>query len=376
MGGDRQEGGGTGGKIGVERGWPQPRRQEKRVRVLITGAAGFMGSHVAAGMVAAGHEVVGLDDLSGGFRRNLLPEVKFHRVDLRDAEETARVVKENAPDLLCHLAANAREGASQFQPRDVCGRNLMAYMNVLVPALQCDVKKVVLYSSMAVYGDQEAPFDETMPRRPVDVYGVNKTAMEATTEILADVHGFSHTIIRPHNVFGERQSLQDKFRNVVGIFMNRIMRGEPLYVYGDGEQRRAFSYIGDSLPALLRAAEPRADLDGEHINVGGKGPVTVNELAKMVAAEFGVEPEVVHLPDRPREVKDAYCTWRKSEELLGYEEQFGVREGVRRMAEWARTLGPQPWTEEPLELPSEKAPKIWLAANSGEKDSKGEADQP
>ncbi|UCC68029.1 MAG: NAD-dependent epimerase/dehydratase family protein [Armatimonadota bacterium] len=346
------------------------------MRVLVTGAAGFMGSHVAEGMVAAGHEVTGIDDLSGGFRRNLLPEVKFHRLDLRDAEETDRAVRDNPPEILCHLAANAREGASQFQPRDVCGRNLMAYVNVLVPAIRCGVKKVVLYSSMAVYGDQEAPFDEGMARRPADVYGVNKTAMEETTEILADVHEFSYTIIRPHNVFGERQSLQDKFRNVVGIFMNRIMRGEPLYVYGDGEQRRAFSYIGDSLPAFLKAAELKPELDRQRINVGGKRPITVNELAKLVSAEFGAEPEVVHLPARPREVKDAYCTWQKSEQMLAYKEQFGLEEGIRRMGEWARALGPQPWTDERLELPSEKAPRIWLPGRPGETDSKGEANEP
>jgi UDP-glucose 4-epimerase len=330
------------------------------VPVLVTGAAGFMGGHLAEGLAASGHQVVGIDDLSGGFRRNVGPDVEFLQVDLRDADATARVVRDNPPEVLCHLAANAREGASQFQPRDVCGRNLMAYANVLVPAIRCGVRKVVLYSSMAVYGDQDAPFDESMPRRPVDVYGVNKTGMEEITEILADVHEFDYTIIRPHNVFGERQSLRDHFRNVVGIFMNRVMRGEPLYVYGDGEQKRAFSYIGDSLPAFLRVAETRPELDHQIINIGGKQPITVNELVKLVAAEFGAEPEVVHLPDRPREVKDAYCTWGKSEELLGYEEPFGIEEGIRRMAEWARTLGPQPWTEETLELPSEKAPRIWL----------------
>jgi len=346
------------------------------VRVLVTGAAGFMGSHVAEGLLAAGHDVVGVDDLSGGFRRNLLPEVEFYEVDLRDAEGAARVVRENPPEVLCHLAANAREGASQFQPRDVCGRNLMAYVNVLVPAVKHEVKKVVLYSSMAAYGDQKAPFDESMPRRPVDVYGVNKGAMEEITEILAEVHEFSYTVIRPHNVFGERQSLRDQFRNVVGIFMNRIMRGEPLYIYGDGEQKRAFSYIGDSLPAFLRAAELRPEVDGEHINVGGKKPITVNEMAKLVAAEFGAEPEVVYLPDRPREVKDAYCTHAKSERLLGYEEQFGLEEGLRRMAEWARTLGPQPWSEDRLELPSSKAPRIWMENDTHGKDCKGEADRP
>ncbi|MCJ7797549.1 MAG: NAD-dependent epimerase/dehydratase family protein, partial [Thermoleophilia bacterium] len=154
------------------------------MRVLVTGVAGFMGGHVAEGLAAAGHEVIGIDDLSGGFRENVPATVRFYELDLRDAAKTEAVVNERPPEILCHLAANAREGASQFQPRDVCGRNLMAYANVLVPAIRCGMRKVVLYSSMAVYGQQPPPFDESMPRRPVDVYGVNKTAMEEITEIL------------------------------------------------------------------------------------------------------------------------------------------------------------------------------------------------
>ncbi len=346
------------------------------MRFLVTGVAGFMGGHVAEGLISAGHEVVGVDDLSGGFEENVPDGVTFHQVDLRDSEKTEAVVGEYPPDVLCHLAANAREGASQFQPRDVCGRNLMAYANVLVPAIRSGVKKVVLYSSMAVYGDQEAPFDESMPRQPADIYGVNKTAMEEMTEILADVHEFMYTIIRPHNVFGERQSLQDPFRNVVGIFMNRIMLGEPLYVYGDGEQKRAFSYIGDSLPAFLRAAELRPELDGEVVNVGGKTPITVNELVHIVVAECGDAVEVIHLPERPREVKQAYCTWQKSVELLDYEERFGLREGIRRMAEWARAKGPQQWRDERLELPSAKAPHIWLTEEDRQEGIPGKPSQP
>jgi len=329
------------------------------VRVLVTGVAGFMGGHVAEGLAAAGHEVIGIDDLSGGFRENVPATVRFYELDLRDAAKTEAVVNERPPEILCHLAANAREGASQFQPRDVCGRNLMAYANVLVPAIRCGMRKVVLYSSMAVYGQQPPPFDESMPRRPVDVYGVNKTAMEEITEILADVHEFMYTTVRPHNVFGERQSLRDPFRNVVAIFMNRIMRGEPLYIYGNGEQQRAFSYIGDSLPAFLRAAELDPKTDRQCINVGGTRPVTVNELARLVSADFGADPEIVHLPDRPREVKHAYSTWQKSVDLLGYEERYGLEEGIRRMAAWAKSAGPQPWRDEALELPSEKAPSIW-----------------
>jgi UDP-glucose 4-epimerase len=331
------------------------------MRVLVTGIAGFIGSHVAEGLVAAGHEVVGIDDLAGGFKRNVPAQAKFLRLDLRDAAETERVVSEHPADVLCHLAANAREGASQFQPRDVCGRNLMAYVNVLVPAMRGGMKKVVLYSSMAVYGDQQAPFDETMPRQPVDIYGVNKAAMEEITGILAEVHDFSYTIIRPHNVFGERQSLRDRFRNVVAIFMNRIMRGEPLYIYGDGEQTRAFSYIADSLPAFLAAVELRPELDRQAINVGGRKAVSVNDLVRLVCAAFGAKPEVVHLPDRPREVRNAYCTWQKSEALLNYQEHYDLEQAIGRMAQWARMIGPQPWSEEELELPSAKAPVIWMS---------------
>jgi len=325
-----------------------------------------MGCHVAQGLLDAGHDVIGIDDLSGGFRENLPDGLTFFEVDLRDAAATEKVVKANPPDLLCHLAANAREGASQFQPRDVCGRNLMAYANTLVPALAGGLKKVVLYSSMAVYGDQEPPFEETMPRRPVDVYGVNKTAMEEMTEILADVHEFQYTIIRPHNVFGERQSLRDPFRNVIGIFMNRLMRGEPLYVYGDGEQQRAFSYIGDSLPAFLRAADLIPEIDHQIINVGGAAPISINGMLKLVVSEFKAQAEVIYLPDRPREVKNAFCTWQKSVDLLGYEEKYGLEEGIRRMAKWAREQGPQPWREERLELPSPKAPSIWMNGTEGE----------
>jgi UDP-glucose 4-epimerase len=324
-----------------------------------------MGSHVAEGMVSAGHEVVGVDDLSGGLLQNLPEGLTFHKLDLRDAAATETVVQACRPEVLCHLAANARCGASQFQPRDVCGRNLMAYANTLVPAIRAGLKKVVLYSSMAVYGNQPAPFDETLSRQPVDVYGVNKTAMEEMTEILAEVHEFQYTIIRPHNVFGERQSLSDPYRNVVGIFMNRIMRGEPCYVYGDGEQQRAYSYIGDSLPAFLRACELRPELDRQAINVGGTREVTVNHILHLVAREYGATPEVIHLLDRPREVKNAYCTWRKSADLLGYQETIGLEEGLRRMADWAKKQGPQPWWEDALELPSAKAPRIWLELGQG-----------
>ncbi|NIM07000.1 MAG: NAD-dependent epimerase/dehydratase family protein, partial [Armatimonadetes bacterium] len=279
-----------------------------------------------------GHEVAGVDDMSGGFRRNVNPAMDFHVADLRDRSAAAAVVEKTRPEILCHLAANAREGASQFQPLDVTDRNLLAYINTLIPCIKMGLKKVILFSSMAMYGEQEPPFDESMPRLPADIYGVNKAAMEQTTEILADVHEFQYTIIRPHNVFGERQSIRDKYRNVIGIFMNSIMRDEAPFIYGDGEQERAFSYIHDCLPSFARAAELRPELHREAINVGGMHPITINRVAELVCQHFEGAPEPVHIEDRPREVKHAWCTWEKSVRLLGYEEPIGIEEGIRRTA--------------------------------------------
>jgi len=330
------------------------------MRILITGAAGFIGAHLADHLIAEGHEVAGMDDMSGGFWRNVNPAMDFHMLDLRDRSAAAAVVEKTAPEVLCHLAANAREGASQFQPLDVTDRNLLAYVNVLVPSIKTGVKKVVLFSSMSVYGEQEPPFDERMPRCPADIYAVNKAAMEETTEILSDVHGFQYTIVRPHNVFGERQCMRDKYRNVIGIFMNSIMRGERPFIYGDGEQERAFSYIYDSLPSFGRAVELRADLHGQIINVGGMRPITINRLAELVCRHFDGGHGVVHVEDRPREVKRAWSTWEKSVRLLGYDEKVGIEEGIRRMASWAKQLGPQDWVTDPLELVNEKTPRPWL----------------
>lgn len=324
------------------------------MRVIVTGAAGFIGSWLAESLHLRGHEVLGLDDLSGG--NNPVP-CRFAAVDLRDRGAVGPLVSDMRPDALVHLAANAREGASQFQPHDVVSRNLQAYTGVLEPCIRAGVRKVVLFSSMAVYGAQRAPFDEALERRPVDVYGVCKAAMEQVTEILSAVHGFRYVILRPHNVFGERQNLADRFRNVIAIFMNRIMRGEPVQVYGDGNQRRAFSYVLNSLPSYVNAVE--GDLHREIVNVGGTEPVTVNGLLDLVAEAMSVRPEIVHLPDRALEVKEAWCSHAKSSRLLGYSEKFTLMEGIRRMAAWARACGPREWSREALDLAGPRLPSTW-----------------
>lgn len=328
-------------------------------KILVTGGAGFMGSHIVDMLLDKGYDVYSVDDLSGGYMRNVNLNAKFLKVDLGDVKKNEKLIAKIKPEFIFYLAANAREGASQFQPFAVTYRNFYAYINTLKNAItQRTLRKIVLFSSMAVYGNQTAPFDEAMERRPEDIYGVNKAAMERTTEILSSVHDFDYTIIRPHNVFGERQSLSDRYRNVIGIFMNKIMRKEPLLIYGDGEQVRAFSYIFDSLPCYIKCLDDSTN--SEIINIGGIEKITINKLAELVCDAMGVEnyPKE-YLPARPCEVKYAYCTYEKSVRLLGYKERIGYEEGIRRMAKWAKEMGLQEWVTEKLEIYSSKAPAWW-----------------
>ena len=301
----------------------------------------------------------GVDDHSGGSPENVPAGCFFSKIDLRDREKTAQYISEVKPDVVYALAANAREGASFFQPLDVTERNVNVYINVLEPAIKHGIEKIIFFSSMAAYGKQEPPFDETLERKPCDVYGLSKAWCEQTTEMLSEAHGFKYVIIRPHNVAGRRQRLNDIFRNVIAIFMNRILRGEPIYIYGDGEQKRAFSYIDFSLPCYLRCMDD--DIHSEIFNIGGMTEITVNEVAKMVIDCFqGYKiPDIIHIPDRHGEVKYAWSTYQKSVDRLGYKETFSIEEGIKRMSEWAKMKGPQKWTEEKLSIINDKVPATW-----------------
>lgn len=326
-------------------------------KILVTGNAGFIGSWIADSLVEKGEEVYGIDDLSGGNLENYSGDYEMFTVDLRIPSQVERVVKCVAPDIIFHLASCAREGASAFQPLYVTQTNYQAFMNLIEPAIKYGLKKFIFTSSISVYGNQTPPFSEDMPKMPVDIYGVNKAATETSIELLSDIYEFDYVILRPHNVFGLRQNLTDHFRNVVAIFMNRIMRNEPLYIYGDGEQERAFSYIEDSLPSFVQSLEVRNEI----INVGGMHKTSLNHLADLVCESMGVSAEYQrkYLPPRPREVKYAYCTYEKSERVLGYKEEVGYEEGIKRMAKWAKKKGPQEWTTETLPLKSAKMPETW-----------------
>lgn len=332
-------------------------------RICVTGAAGFIGSYICKGLIAQGHTIVAVDDLSGGDPANLPkqphPLFSFYKVDLNHYADIQEVFAANRPEIVYHCASCAREGASEFQPRHITYTNLMASITTFELAIQYGVKKIIFLSSMSVFGDNKTPFDERFPRRPVDPYGINKAATEHCLELLAETHGFQWTILRPHNVIGIGQAI-DRYRNVATIFINSILRDEPLYIFGEGHIR-AFSNIKDSLPSFLKAVDLDEKLNKQIINVGGKEPVTVADFAQEILKHFPEKKDypIIQSPARPHEVKEAWATTKRSEELLGYSERYGWRAAVEEMSDWMRQRGAQKWRVEKLPLLNDKAPAIW-----------------
>lgn len=336
------------------------------MRVLVTGGAGFMGSHAVDRLLEFGHEVTAADSLVGGYEENVDPAAEFVECDLADRAAAAALIESSVPEVIFHYAADATEGRSQFTPLSSLDNNVVAYLNTLIPAIARGLSKVVLVSSMSVYGAQQPPFVETMPRLPEDVYAAMKASMEASTEHLSAVHGFDYAVFRPHNVYGERQNLADPYRNVVAIFINSLLRGRGVHIYGDGEQRRAYSHINDVTPVIVDGG--LSDQSNSRIfNVGSSEDVSINQLADLVREVFfdggpwpaGLEPK--YMPGRPLEVRNAYCAHDAAEEILGFENRTTLRAGVEAMVRWARMVGPREpvYLPDSLEIGREYAPSTW-----------------
>jgi len=327
-------------------------------KILVTGSAGLIGSHIADKLTSLGYNVLGVDNLSGGYLENTKNH-QFLICDLRFKNEVEELVNWFKPEYVYNCCASAREIASIFEPSKSLDDNYLSYINLLNACIKNKFKKIVCFSSMAVYGNQMPPFSEDMECKPEDIYSINKTAIEWSTKCLADVHDFDYTIIRPHNCFGERQ-ICDLYRNVFRIWFNRILRGEKqIHIFGGGEQTRAFSYVDFSLPCYVKCLEDFTN--GKTYNIGGMNPSTLNEAARLTLKVMGVEDsvEIVHLPPRPKEVKHAYCTYDKSVEELGYKEDMSLEQCLTKMATWCKEVGPKEWFDEPLELENDKTPEIW-----------------
>ena len=307
------------------------------MKTLITGGAGFIGSHVARHCLAMGHHVVVLDDLSGGFRDQVPAGATFVEGSVTDVPLVTALFAEHRFDYVYHLAAYAAEGLSHFIRRFNYTNNVIGSVNLINESVKHEVKCFVFTSSIAVYGAGQVPMREDMTPRPEDPYGIAKYAVELDLAAAHEMFGLNFIVFRPHNVYGEHQNLGDRYRNVIGIFMNQIMGGKPLTIFGDGQQTRAFSYIDDVAPHIARSVDVKAAY-GQTINIGADTPYSVNELARVVSAEFGVDPEITHLPAR-HEVVHAYSDHMKARELFGATDTVSLEEGVRRMSAWARRAG-------------------------------------
>jgi UDP-glucose 4-epimerase len=308
-----------------------------RKKSLVTGAAGFIGSHVVDALVERGHAVVALDDLSGGFPDNVNSQAKFVEGSVTETDLIARLFREHDFDYVFHLAAYAAEGLSHFIRRFNYENNLIGSINLINASVNHNVKCFVFTSSIAVYGKNQLPMTEKLIPQPEDPYGVSKYAVELDLRAAHELFGLNHIIFRPHNVYGERQNIGDKYRNVVGIFMNNILQGKPLPIFGDGEQTRAFSYIGDVAPIITRSVEVPAAYN-QVFNVGADQPYTVNEVAREVCKAMDVEFRPQYLPAR-NEVMHAYSSHDKVARVFGYKPRYSLADGIIRMAVWVKKVG-------------------------------------
>lgn len=304
---------------------------------LVTGGAGFMGAHVAEHLLKMGHTVIVLDDLSGGFIDNVPEGAIFTEGSILDHESINRLFEKYSFTYVYHLAAYAAEGLSHFIKRFNYTNNLIGSVNLINACVNYDINCLLFTSSIAVYGAGQTPMTEDMVPLPEDSYGIAKLAVERELKVSHEMFGLDYIIFRPHNVYGERQNIGDRYRNVVGIFMNQLLKGEGMTIYGDGAQQRAFTHINDIAPVIAGSVNNPAARN-EIFNVGADQPYTVNELAGVVASAMGTPCRTVHLDSR-NEVKIAFSDHSKAERIFGKRQKTPLQEGVFAMAEWVRKHG-------------------------------------
>lgn len=328
------------------------------MRSLVTGGAGFIGSHVARHCLYLGHEVVVLDDLSGGFRDQVPEGACFVEGSITDQALIAELFEGRGFDYIYHLAAYAAEGLSHFIRGFNYINNLIGSVNLINEAVKHRVKCFVFTSSIAVYGAGQSPMHESLMPQPEDPYGISKYAVELDLRAARKMWGLNSIIFRPHNVYGEHQNIGDRYRNVIGIFMNQIMQGQPMTIFGDGTQTRAFSYIEDVAPHIARSVHLEGAYN-EVFNVGADKPYSVQHLAEVVARALDVDPEIRYLPAR-KEVQHAYADHEKARHIFSMARTIDLEDGIARMTAWARAVGArQSQTFDGIEV-VENMPPIWL----------------
>ena len=330
------------------------------MKVFVTGAAGFLGSHLADTFVAGNHHVVGCDNMIGGDLQNLPEGIEFEQADCNDLPAMKRLTKD--VDLVFHCAAIATEGLSVFSPALIARHVYNNTANLLAAAATNKVTRFVHCSSMARYGNGPVPFVEDQPLNPVDPYGIAKYASELLVRNVCDTHGIQYNIAVPHNIIGPKQKYDDPYRNVASIMINRMLQGKQPVVYGDGGQKRCFSFVKDCVDPLVRMGT-MPDVVGETINIGpDEEYVSILQLAETIADLLGFRLDPIMVKDRPQEVRYATCSADKARKLLDYRTSVTLREGLQSIIEWISAHGTKPFAYHlPIEIDSPLVPETWTS---------------
>ncbi len=326
-------------------------------KVLVTGGAGFIGSHLVDKLVEKKYKVGILDDFSGGNIKNCNKKAKIFKIDIRDFKKTDAAISSFEPDTVYHLAANAAENKAQFSPVDITSRNFDGSIKVLTASIRANVRRFIFTSSIAVYGELQTPFKEKDKAAPEDLYGISKLAFEDSLRILSKVHDFEYVITRPHNVYGPRQNMKDPYRNVVTIFMNSILQNKEYYIYGKGDQKRCFSYIDDVVEALLKCGYKK--VSGMTFNIGSDKDYTVRQLSDLILEITNSKIKPINLPPRPQEVKYAISDHKLSKKYLDYIDRTSLEKGLKRTWEWVKEEGYVKPKFDKVEIESPLLPKNW-----------------
>ena len=328
-------------------------------KILVTGVGGFLGSHLSQKLSSNGHDVIGVDNMTGGYSDNVPKSITFFSYDCCDLDKMQEVMK--GVDIVYHCAATAHEGLSVFSPVEITKNVYLASASVFTAAINKKVKRIVFCSSMARYGDQESPFVESMSTKPVDPYGIAKVAAEKVLINLCELNNVEWVIAVPHNIIGPNQKYDDPFRNVVSIMINRILQGKPPIIFGDGNQQRCFSYIDDCLNCLIPMLEQK-NVVKEIINIGpDEELVTIKKIAEICSNVTGSNLQPLFKKDRPRAVKTATCSADKARNLLNYKTLTNLETGIQKTYEYIKKRGPRPFDYNiDLEIKNSLTPEYWL----------------
>ena len=329
-------------------------------KILVTGVAGFLGSHLAERFIKLGHEVIGIDNMIGGYEDNIPNKIKFYNFDCCDLKNIDFIMKK--VDVVYHCAATAHEGLSVFSPIEITKNNYLASITIITSAINHNVKRIIYCSSMARYGQGKTPFHEEMEPKPIDPYGISKVAVEKVLTNLCTLNNIQWVIAVPHNIIGPRQKYDDPFRNVVSIMLNRMLLGKPAIIFGDGKQKRCFSYIDDCIYCLENMLNNQ-DVNGQIINIGPDEEfVTINKVAEICQNISGSNLKPIYKKDRPQEVKEATCSANKARKLLNYKTTTDLYTGIKKTYEYIKKSGSKPFDYSKLniEIVNSLTPDVWI----------------